>query len=373
MGEKNQHIYSHTALRGIAALSVMMTHFADPAQWHTNWHLSKNFFLLFNWANIAVNLFFILSGFILYYAYVTPKKLDFSKYLSARFYRILPLYYLTLILSLFLAKILHQSHFQQLENPSIGTLAYNALVLSGIVDGYNASINLPSWSISVEMFCYIAIFPLLYFLEKKFFEKIRGNLKLPIIGSLIAICTIALAFYFKVPEISMKFLGGKGTWDSSYLARGVLGFSIGFLICPLYQKQQTKEIKAWIPTAIVSLSLAILLLTDFKVLKTYYLILLLPAVVYVTAFDKGFYSSIFKTKPLQWLGDISYSLYLWHYPIMMFSLYVIKKTAWNIDNPVKGHLTLGVILLTCFFISHISFVYFETPLRYYLRGISKEN
>jgi len=52
-------IYSHTGLRGIAAMSVFLAHIADPDV--TNWNLDQRFFEFFRWSGYAVDLFFILS------------------------------------------------------------------------------------------------------------------------------------------------------------------------------------------------------------------------------------------------------------------------------------------------------------------------
>ena len=89
-------IYSHTALRGIAAASVFLSHLYE--EYRTAWHLDPKAFTLFLWSWPAVDLFFMLSGFILCWVYlgrdVSP---DWKDYLLARLGRILPLYYLTLI------------------------------------------------------------------------------------------------------------------------------------------------------------------------------------------------------------------------------------------------------------------------------------
>src|SRR5580698_8586607 len=89
-------IFSHTGLRGIAAMYVLFYHLfgGEKGAVHPN-----AFTKLFQWGGYSVDLFFLLSGFILNWVYLSgPRPLDWRSYLMARVARILPLYYLTMLM-----------------------------------------------------------------------------------------------------------------------------------------------------------------------------------------------------------------------------------------------------------------------------------
>ena len=80
-------IYSHTGLRGIAAFSVFAGHLYETQA--ANWGLSEACFRLFLWGPEAVDLFFVLSGFILNYVYLggNNPRVAWKSYCAARFAR----------------------------------------------------------------------------------------------------------------------------------------------------------------------------------------------------------------------------------------------------------------------------------------------
>jgi peptidoglycan/LPS O-acetylase OafA/YrhL len=166
MNKSASVIYSHTGLRGIAAMSVVLAHFSLPET--DSWIHYQNFFRLFHWHGEAVDLFFILSGFILNWVYLSSEApLNWASYIRARVARIIPLYYLTaaLFLPVPLYSILkHGFAYVGLDYPR--TLLLNAFMISGIIDGFHHTINAPAWSISVEFFCYLALFPPLVCLNR---------------------------------------------------------------------------------------------------------------------------------------------------------------------------------------------------------------
>ncbi|MCB0666652.1 MAG: acyltransferase [Saprospiraceae bacterium] len=157
------YIQSLTHLRGIAAIMTLMFHFHllvvplhDPTKYAliSKWHL-------------LVDLFPVLSGFIIYYVYSDYFKqgLDterFKKYIWARLARIYPLHFFTLPCSIGLYVILkyHQVEFTPVENHILDTNAIPiSLLLNQAWDMHlEAAWNTPGWSISVEWFIYL-LFP----------------------------------------------------------------------------------------------------------------------------------------------------------------------------------------------------------------------
>lgn len=154
------------SFRGIAALSVVLLHL----------HIYRSFTEVefFRHGALGVPFFFVLSGFIIAYVYHrdTFKLKDF---LSARAFRILPLYWL--VLFLFVAfeccKYIAYTYFNISfgtppfsEHKQIQEILPNFLLLqSWLPHTDSSSFNFPSWSLSIEWYLYIC-FGLLMFVHK---------------------------------------------------------------------------------------------------------------------------------------------------------------------------------------------------------------
>ncbi len=353
-------IYSHTALRGIAALSVVMHHFSEPNA--VNWIDYKVFFGIFHWGSEAVDLFFILSGFILHWVYLLKVDfIDWSAYLRARVARIMPLYYLTTVLCLPVALFSIFKHgLSYVGRDYPATLLCNALMFSGIVDGFRHTINSPAWSISVEFFCYLAIFPLLVCLFRFLSTKSFG-----LLGSiiLVGIFTHLLVICYQFAPLTVY----GWHWDSSWLVRGICGFSSGFFICAIHRMSPHRGPSRALINLMVIGAFAVFFLNRLGYLPTSLLLYSFPFLVYFSAYDEGASASILKSKSLQWLGQRSYSIYLWHMPILLFQMFLFSLTKKS-QSP-SGPLSCAILVVIVLLISELSYRYFETPCREYMRKL----
>ena len=362
-------IYSHTGIRGIAAMSVFLMHIY---RMHSTaaWNLDQRLFQFFEWGDYAVDLFFILSGFILNWVYLDSKGklLNWSSYFRARVARIMPLYYVTSIASipaLYISYLKHGSEYIHIGSHNyilVGIL--NLLMFSGFLG--MPTFNGPGWSISVEFFCYVFVFPLLVWVGKSLVLK-RYALATQILFVILLITCLLISY--QIPLIHFY----RWDWDSHFLARGVFGFSAGFLICTIYRTSYCKP-KAGLINLIIFSVVAVFLLTQLHYLTGYFLLLALPLLVYFTAFDKGVAASILKLNMFQWLGERSYSIYLWHYPVL--SLYP-DLSKWICNRIFKSSAYFG--LLNCIalvfivlFISELSYHFFELPCREYIRNLRRQ-
>lgn len=148
-----------TGLRFLAAMGVVFFHFSVPI-------LKGRSYVLTNLASagyIAVDLFYLLSGFILTYSYLSPQgKLLGSRrnFFVSRFARIYPAYFLAFLLAApsDIATSLHVNHLAT----AIAKLAISAgsvLTLQQAWTPWTAwNWNYPAWSVSVEVFFYL-LFP----------------------------------------------------------------------------------------------------------------------------------------------------------------------------------------------------------------------
>jgi peptidoglycan/LPS O-acetylase OafA/YrhL len=352
-------IYSHTGLRGIAAMSVVVSHFSQDST--LCWTHYQNIYRFFHWHGEAVDLFFILSGFILNWVYCSNnEKINWSLYLRARVARIMPLYYLTTFLYIPFSLIHHGIAGYGADY--LLTIFSNIFMVSGIMDGFKHTINGPAWSIGVEFFCYLAVFPLLVCL--KGFLKLKRH---GLLGSilLVGFLTFCVVHFYHIDPIKI----GHFKWDSTWLTRGIFGFSEGFFICTIYQLSARWQPSHTTINVMFLVCVVIFLMTRLAYLPSYLLLYAFPLLVYCTIFDLGIGSTILRTKPLQWLGERSYSIYLWHMPILIFqvSLFsLIKKVM------PTGPLDCLLLVILVLMISEFSYQFFESPCRRFIRNLKQD-
>jgi len=352
-------IHSHTGLRGVAALVVFMAHLGSEKM--INLGINPAYFQIFYWPDFAVDLFFILSGFILNWVYIgtEQKSIHWGRYLKARCARILPLYYLTL--AVFVPPYLAAFKFGGLlcnHGEYFKRLLANLTLVSGFIvtPSWNWTINGPAWSISIEFFAYLTVFPMLVWFLHRFGKKSAPWMLV------IAVVGLFLCYV----NISHEIMG----WHWRGLARGIFGFLMGFSLCMLFlnQKRHVMPIGLVNIGALCAIGLALLHLIPFLTI-----LFALPFLVYCTAFDKGLVCMILKAKPLQWLGERSYSMYLWHTPLMY--VFFIPRVA-KIDGMIKfsqawmGWVNMSLVVLSVFIISELSYRYFERPVRNLVRKTS---
>lgn len=146
-----------TCIRGFAALWVVLYHFSG----HFGPALSGEFVQR---GHLGVDLFFILSGFILAYVYLAPIEkgaFEYRDFLRKRFARIYPVHAVTMIAAFI---ILAGGSAAGLSNVDIASevraLVPTALMLQayGLFD--KLYLNYPSWSISAEFFAYLLFWPI---------------------------------------------------------------------------------------------------------------------------------------------------------------------------------------------------------------------
>ena len=350
---KPGNIYSHTGLRGLAALYVVLFHFVTT---DLNGFEGKGmFFQLFQWGNYAVDLFFILSGFILNWVYLSePGAFKWGPYIRARVGRIMPLYYLTLCLLMIVSVFSTPTHsIDPIGKNWVIDIGLNLFMMSGIVYGWIRTINGPAWSIGVEFFCYLTIFPVLFRLNRYFTGK---SYSLPVSIGLVAVTTIGVAASYHTEHIHIH----NWIWDGSSLSRGIFGFSCGFILCSIF-----RNLGSWRPGHLTSNMVSIVagtivILASLHVISKYWVPCVIPAIVFFTAFDTGLTAAVLKTGPIQWLGERSYSIYLWHAIFLSHTDYLKN----HFNEPANFAIVMSMILVT----SELSYRFFECPAREFIRN-----
>ncbi len=356
------YISNLTPVRGIAALLVVLFHFqvvfgilVDPASSHL---IAKGY--------LMVDLFFILSGIVMTHVYSEYFSArvhwpSYKRYIVARIARIYPLHILTLcavIVAVYLFGV-----WEMFAIPS--DLLPNILLIHSVHTTSGLNWNVPSWSISAEWISYL-IFPILLpvFSKRTLFSLL--------VYYLIILSGYWLTLYFLTAPPYQNTLQDV-TWNFGFL-RGVLGFFSGVII---YQYYQSARIRNFFSKDFMLLTTIIFIFFILhKGSPDIWAIILFPFFLLTVMCNAGKLKYIFNWKPMQKLGDISYSIYMWHAILCIMLLIVIKyfKIPYGgffLPNPFNFTYPVEVIFCICFLVvllgmSLLSFHFVERPLRNYI-------
>ncbi len=158
-----------TGLRCFAAINIVLFHFSNPQWFNFNFYFPTPFMArsvhiplllapVVNAGFISVSYFILLSGFVLGYNYnerARNGELDRKRFWEARFTRIYPIYFLSLLLSLGSLKAEYGTHTHAMFWTGV---VLTPLLLQGFVPAVATFLNTPAWTMSAEAFYYV-IFP----------------------------------------------------------------------------------------------------------------------------------------------------------------------------------------------------------------------
>ncbi|MFC0407273.1 acyltransferase family protein [Roseomonas elaeocarpi] len=348
-------IKSLTGLRGVAATLVMVDHYAAI-------DFSYPFPLdLLPHMYLAVDMFMVLSGFILAMTYedrlTTVSAPGYWNFLLRRIARLYPIYALTTVVCFVLCRM----GWLTFLNPdtSYGALLANLLAIQTWV-WPGSSLNGPGWSISTEWFANL-VFPLLMPL------MLRRSLALVTAISGLAFVTLiisALMFgqLFDVPSSgAVNIISGPQA-----LGRCVTEFLIGMYCWRL--RSRVPAMRALADHRVqFALLLALAVLMQFTELDTVFVAVCCLLLIGLSFESSGF-SAALRSAPLVYLGRISYSLYLIHITLLplrdelggLFRRHDVPA-AWT--WAVLSTAAVAIMLAT------FSWRYLERPSRSHLRSV----
>jgi peptidoglycan/LPS O-acetylase OafA/YrhL len=273
----------------------------------------------------------------------------------ARIARICPLYFATLFFLLALDLYSWVAHRIPSANFDFSRLVANLSMISGLAsDPGAACVNPPAWSISVEMVLYIALFPLLCLLNRKIGSRLNVLLGLGILA------TVGLVLCYTGPQCL------RIPTSLFCQARGVFGFTAGFLCCSIWRIWRLENRTLKLMNLILS---AGAIMAIWEIIPKYLLSAIFPLLVFSTVNSAGRISHILRSRLLDYFGERSYSIYLWHFPMIIFfnRLFLFGH---KLDGHYPPQLAGKAVLLIIFFtllIAELSFRYFECPAREWMR------
>ena len=325
------------ALRGLAALMVFITHFSDVTQWIDGSLGGRS-------GQYGVMLFFLLSGFLMAYLYIdkTFDKKNIKQYIFARVGRVLPLYFIVVFASYFL----YSNGFHGLYEIADGKSLTAHLLFT-----FGESIL---WTIGPEIQFYF-IFMLIWFLA----SWRPGYIYVFIIGVLITL------FFTNFPRIHGDIQGVP--YNFFHLLRSLPYFLIGVIFGIHYKAFKVPDYlrKNWF---IATLLLIPLMYPEFspvlsdakmKMWLNYEVLLVMASVFFCIVFLVPDNNYLLANQIGDFLGKISYSLYLLHLPI------ITQVNKLNLSIELK--LMLSILISIMF--AYLSYRFIEKPSARIVRNL----
>lgn len=300
---------------------------------------------------LGVAFFFVLSGFILTWS-ARPGD-PARSFWRRRLVKIYPNYLITWALAMVL--------FAAAVTP-VRTSILNLFTLHPWTPGFANyfSVDPPSWSIGVEVLFY-ALFPALLFGVRKIAP---GNLKYWIIGTVAAIVAIPAVVYAVLPS-SPKIVTGPVSDLQYFFAyifppSRVFDFLLGILVARAVQTGRWRNIGITASFALLAISYVAAIYTPF--LYGQRAVCIVPIALLIaagaTADIKG-KATVFRTKTMVWLGNISFAFYLVHFIVLLTMRAALGKQLFS--TPV-GVLILVADFVIAIVVSAILYHFVETPL-----------
>ena len=316
--------------------------------------LSISLVLSFHWFGfprqggaLGVGLFFCISGYlitsILIEEYNQVERIDFKKFYTRRIRRLIPLAYLTLMLTLLIFLIVPSKSETSIDRQWLVSSVFFCVLYIGNLYGFAnpgyADLAYPVshfWSLAVEEQFYLAWPLVLLFLLKKARKHI--------------IIYVSAVIFLAVSLHSFFFLINKSVWTLpiSYLDVLCAG-SLLAIIKFEYRYVFGTKLKTLFLFFCVS-GLSCIFLTNLNNLTFFGQGSSLFALTEVSLFVTLFYSKIGRIRSLEFIGRYSYSLYCIHFPVLTISEYF-----WDNSWP-----QLFLSILLTFILSYLSQKYFES-------------
>ncbi|MBC7696710.1 MAG: acyltransferase [Burkholderiales bacterium] len=302
----NQRFIELDGLRGLAAFSVFLSHFIGFYFESNNIKTLQSSPLRIFWnGDAAVNLFFVLSGFVLAISFFRTN-ITFLQYSIKRLFRIYPAYYFSIGFSLILMKFFIPNNLTEL---SFWAQSFwkNKIKFSEIVDHlilikhFNTHlINPVIWSLGIEIKMSLLI-PFIALLYKKE-RAILFSLSILVVSWGLSL-TIPFLFYLPQFVLGLLFAVHYGEINQHINRFNKLKFFIfSLLFVFLYGNRfllpEIAEYSEWLTTVLAGFGSIGLIIISIKVKKI---------------------KTILSSKLGKFLGETSYSFYLLHLPLLLIT------------------------------------------------------
>ena len=360
MGKKRRYI---TGLDGIRAIAVIMV-----LAYHLKLALFKSGFL-------GVTVFFVLSGYLITGILISEVEeegtIDLKNFWLRRIRRLVPAVMSMAVVIIFVSAVVNRIIFTKgCKDFLASVLGFNNWWQIFNKISYFEAAGVPSpfthcWSLAIETQFYL-IYPLIllgiYKLVKSRGEgrANRGLLFAGVTLLLALISVILMIVLFDPQQDASRVYYGTDTRAFSLLFGALLAILWEYRMVP-------RRLSASVNMALGSVSFAVLLVMTIAINGSsnfwyrggqFFGTILTVLMVYAVSGRKTWLSRFLSNPVLKWMGDRSYSIYLWHYPIILLISKGIKASWW---------ITLIEIVLSVV-LSELSYRFIETPIRHGIIG-----
>lgn len=376
-----KRLHALDTLRGVAALAIVIWHwqhfYAIGGVWQVGWQRTAQPFYwalkpLYDAGWVAVDLFFALSGFIFFWLYapaIRERTIGLGKFARLRFSRLYPLFFVTLIAAAVLQYFFHRAtgHFFIYDaNDAQHFAASLVMAQQWLPPNIDQSFNGPSWSVSIEVLLYCIFF---------------------------ALCRIGLRggwWSLLVSMAAIPFL-----WWNEFVARGVMGFFLGGTLFAVTEfvaaRPDAARIARWL--CVAALASWALVVVDCYLAPLHnaaywiagqisddagewyigdsdnvFLLLFIYTVSPLTILALALHERVLggKWQRFSFVGDISYSTYMLHFPMQLSFALVAAHFALTPALFENGPALL-IFYAILIGLGALSFNAFERPMQSWLR------
>lgn len=360
MGKKRRYI---TGLDGIRAIAVIMV-----LAYHLKLALFKSGFL-------GVTVFFVLSGYLITDILISEVEeegtIDLKNFWLRRIRRLVPAVMSMAVVIIFVSAVVNRVIFTKgCKDFLASVLGFNNWWQIFNKVSYFEAAGVPSpfthcWSLAIETQFYL-IYPLIllgiYKLAKSRGEgqAKRGLLFAGVTLLLALISVILMIVLFDPQQDASRVYYGTDTRAFSLLFGALLAILWEYRMVP-------RKLSASVNMVLGSLSFAVLLVMTIAINGSsnfwyrggqFIGTILTVLVIYTVSGRKTWLIRFLSNPVLKWIGDRSYSIYLWHYPIILLISKGIKASWW---------ITLIEIVLSVV-LAELSYRFIETPIRHGIIG-----
>jgi peptidoglycan/LPS O-acetylase OafA/YrhL len=341
--DKPARLNALTGLRCFAAINILFFHFSN----------AKTFGFLapvVEAGYVSVSYFILLSGFVLGYNYnarARAGELDTKRFYKARFTRLYPIYFLSLILALPMLRQEWGSHTHAMFWTGV---ALTPILLQGWIPAIATFLNTPAWTMSAESFYYV-VFPWMARWKKP--THIFHHL-----GKLAAVWVLgmipgALYMYFNPDGIAWpdRYSYGHWLWALKYTPYAhVASFIFGVLLAEL-DEVMVRNSSLRLYLALVGFGgiyglLCLGPLVPYAIIHDGLLMPLFACIVLGLA-GENWLSRALGIRPLVFIGEASYCLYLLHFNLweMIHHSHILERTGLIRFDPWISYVALILLAL----------------------------
>ncbi len=354
------YIHSLTPMRGVAAIWVMLFHI-DVSMFYRDYGalLPRDGTGIVSHGYLWVDFFFLLSGFVMAHVYAqqllqTPRTQAIKQYLWARFARVYPLHLFTLLVLMVTAPLVASFYPAVVDGSWTTYFAWSAvpsnlLLTQSMNQHVYLSWNMVSWSIAAEWWTYVLAIPCII---------LMASLRLwfaIVVAALSAVLLVCLVYWLPAHNLDITFNYG--------FFRCLFEFNIGLMLYQLFKRDFLRGLLAsdWLALGL----LAAIVLVFHTGWQDLLVVPLFSGLILALAYNRGRVEAILNKPALQYLGDISYAIYMVHclwFMVFWFSFPLMKNQLGIASfSPVAKMAYVGIFVALTLISSHFIHRYVERP------------